>query len=180
MTSRGTFFIGLAIFVAAAGGCAGVKPNVTEGTGASVGSGGHAGVIGIGGAGGSMPTVPPCVGLCTDFPKDPIFDVGVSHDAAGMFGSPSGSAGPCITEPEDRALFPNGIDTDWVKPGRAVWRYLDNDVETRGDPGADPNLIRISFDGFFSPPFPGAPCGIPFLPPVPLGSGNIVVHDELP
>ena len=112
MTSRGTFFIGLAIFVAAAGGCAGVKPNVTEGTGASVGSGGHAGVIGIGGAGGSMPTVPPCVGLCTDFPKDPIFDVGVSHDAARMFGSPSGSAGPCITEPEDRALFPN----NWLRP----------------------------------------------------------------
>jgi len=43
-----------------------------------------------------------------------------------------------------------------------------------------PDLIRISFDGFFSPPFPGAPCGIPFLSPVPLGSGNIVVHDELP
>ena len=25
----------------------------------------------------------------------------------------------------DPALFPKGIDTDWVKPGRAVWRFLD-------------------------------------------------------
>jgi len=100
------------LVVAAAGGCAGVKPNSTQGTGASVGSGGHAGVIGIGGAGGSMPTVPPCTGLCTDFPKDPIFDVGVSHDVPGMFGTPSTSGGPCVTEPENGALFPN----NWLRP----------------------------------------------------------------
>ncbi|GAB3851585.1 glycoside hydrolase family 97 protein [Hymenobacter terrigena] len=25
----------------------------------------------------------------------------------------------------DKALFPQGIKTDWVKPGRAVWQYLD-------------------------------------------------------
>jgi alpha-glucosidase len=25
----------------------------------------------------------------------------------------------------DKELFPNGIKTDWIKPGRAVWKYLD-------------------------------------------------------
>ena len=25
----------------------------------------------------------------------------------------------------DRAIFPNGLHTSWIKPGRAVWRYLD-------------------------------------------------------
>ena len=54
----------------------------------------------------------PCVGLCMDFPPDPIFDVGVSHDVAGMFGSPSSTGGPCVTEPEDGALFPN----NWLRP----------------------------------------------------------------
>ena len=30
-----------------------------------------------------------------------------------------------LCPPADPNLFPNGINTDWVKPGRAVWRYLD-------------------------------------------------------
>ena len=30
----------------------------------------------------------------------------------------------------DPALFPQGIDTPWVKPGRAVWRYLDGGDNT--------------------------------------------------
>src|SRR5205085_8535353 len=30
-----------------------------------------------------------------------------------------------LNPPPDRALFPQGLDTPWVKPGRAVWRYLD-------------------------------------------------------
>ena len=30
-----------------------------------------------------------------------------------------------VSPAPDPALFPNGIDTDWVKPGRAVWRFLD-------------------------------------------------------
>ncbi len=30
----------------------------------------------------------------------------------------------------DPALFPQGIDTPWVKPGRAVWRYLDGGENT--------------------------------------------------
>jgi alpha-glucosidase len=30
-----------------------------------------------------------------------------------------------LCPPPDPKLFPNGMQTDWVKPGRAVWRYLD-------------------------------------------------------
>ena len=30
-----------------------------------------------------------------------------------------------LAPPPDRALFPQGFATPWVKPGRAVWRYLD-------------------------------------------------------
>ena len=30
-----------------------------------------------------------------------------------------------LCPPPDKALFPEGAATEWVKPGRAVWRYLD-------------------------------------------------------
>lgn len=30
-----------------------------------------------------------------------------------------------LCPPPDKTLFPNGIHTDWIRPGRAVWRYLD-------------------------------------------------------
>jgi alpha-glucosidase len=30
-----------------------------------------------------------------------------------------------LCEPPDSKLFPNGSRTDWIKPGRAVWKYLD-------------------------------------------------------
>ena len=30
-----------------------------------------------------------------------------------------------VSPPPDPALFPEGLDTGWVKPGRAVWRFLD-------------------------------------------------------
>jgi alpha-glucosidase len=30
-----------------------------------------------------------------------------------------------LCPPPDKALFPDGIKTDWIKPGRAVWKYLD-------------------------------------------------------
>jgi alpha-glucosidase len=30
-----------------------------------------------------------------------------------------------LCPPPDPELFPDGMDTDWIKPGRAVWRYLD-------------------------------------------------------
>ena len=35
-----------------------------------------------------------------------------------------------LSAPPDPALFPQGIDTPWVKPGRAVWRYLDGGENT--------------------------------------------------
>ncbi len=30
-----------------------------------------------------------------------------------------------VSEPPDPRLFPKGMETSWLKPGRAVWRYLD-------------------------------------------------------
>ena len=38
--------------------------------------------------------------------------MGVSRDVAGMFGAPTGAAGPCVTEPENGTLFPN----NWLRP----------------------------------------------------------------
>jgi alpha-glucosidase len=35
---------------------------------------------------------------------------------------------PC--PPPDKKLFPQGMETDWIKPGRAVWRYLDGGKDT--------------------------------------------------
>ena len=35
-----------------------------------------------------------------------------------------------LCPPPDSALFPKGMQTDWVKPGRAVWRYLDGGRNT--------------------------------------------------
>jgi hypothetical protein len=109
--TRGSFAIALAaIVLLGAAACAGVKQTATEGTGGAVGFGGRGGVFGTGGTGPAPP--PPCVGLCTDFPRDPFFDVGVSHDVTGMFGPPSTAPGPCVTEPENGALFPN----NWLRP----------------------------------------------------------------
>jgi alpha-glucosidase len=30
-----------------------------------------------------------------------------------------------LCPPPDKSLFPDGIKTEWIKPGRAVWKYLD-------------------------------------------------------
>jgi alpha-glucosidase len=35
-----------------------------------------------------------------------------------------------LSPPPDKAIFPPGAGTDWVKPGRAVWRYLDGGENT--------------------------------------------------
>jgi alpha-glucosidase len=32
---------------------------------------------------------------------------------------------PNLCPPPDKALFPQGLQTAWLRPGRAVWRYLD-------------------------------------------------------
>jgi alpha-glucosidase len=34
-----------------------------------------------------------------------------------------------VSPPPDARFFPNGIDTPWVKPGRAIWKYLDGGGE---------------------------------------------------
>jgi alpha-glucosidase len=36
---------------------------------------------------------------------------------------------PSLCPPPDPKLFPEGIRTAWIKPGRAVWRYLDGGPE---------------------------------------------------
>ena len=35
-----------------------------------------------------------------------------------------------VSPPPDKTLFPAGILTDWLKPGRAVWKYLDGGENT--------------------------------------------------
>lgn len=35
-----------------------------------------------------------------------------------------------VSPPPDKKLFPAGINTDWIKPGRAVWKYLDGGENT--------------------------------------------------
>src|SRR5688572_14200243 len=35
-----------------------------------------------------------------------------------------------LCPPADPKLFPGGMKTDWVKPGRAVWKYLDRGANT--------------------------------------------------
>jgi alpha-glucosidase len=35
-----------------------------------------------------------------------------------------------LSPPPDPALFPQGLDAPWLKPGRAVWRYLDGGENT--------------------------------------------------
>ncbi|HVT07578.1 MAG TPA: hypothetical protein VHO67_08975 [Polyangia bacterium] len=96
-------------------GCAGVKQ-----TGTQTGSGGSSttGAGGSTGRGGSSSTgtggtITPtgCVGQCTDFEPtasnpNPMFDQGVSSDIGSKFGNPSGNP-PCVSEPEDGALYPN-------------------------------------------------------------------------
>jgi alpha-glucosidase len=37
---------------------------------------------------------------------------------------------PNLCPPPDPTLFPKGINTDWIKPGRAVWKYLDGGQNT--------------------------------------------------
>ena len=35
-----------------------------------------------------------------------------------------------LAPPPDGKIFPQGLKTDWIKPGRAVWRYLDGGENT--------------------------------------------------
>ena len=45
---------------------------------------------------------------------------------------------PNLCPPPDQRLFPDGIKTSWIKPGRAVWRYLD------GGPGGVDGVKEFS------------------------------------
>ena len=87
------------------------------GVAAAIGAGGAGdeGVAGTGGVAGAI--APPCPGACADFPKDPLIDMGLAPDVAGKFDgfAPIGP-GPCLTEPEDGALYPN----NWLRP-RVKW-----------------------------------------------------------
>ena len=35
-----------------------------------------------------------------------------------------------VSAPPDKKLFPDGVKTEWLKPGRAVWKYLDGGENT--------------------------------------------------
>ena len=85
----------------------------TAGTSGGQGSAGTSGgSAGVTGAAGNPFNQQGCTGPCTDFPTAPIIDTGAPADAPAMFvGAPTG-AGPCVTEPEDGAMFPN----NWLRP----------------------------------------------------------------
>jgi hypothetical protein len=108
--------------------CANVKhpggPPGSAGAGVAGTSSGAAGVAGLaasgaGGAAGVAGTfaVEGCGGACTDFPDYPLGADGMKADPVPMFPEVGASVvGPCITEPEDGALFPN----NWLRP-RIKW-----------------------------------------------------------
>lgn len=91
--------------------CAGVKPTATP-TGTAGGTGNATGLGGFGGTGNMPP--PQCMGMCMDFPAEPIKKGNVPANVADIFG-PAGSGasgGPCMIEPQDNTLFPN----NWLRP----------------------------------------------------------------
>jgi len=115
VTDRAYSLLTVGVVLATLAGCAGVKQAGSTGSAGSGGTGTGIGGFGnspVTGAGGTAIMPETCNGLCTDFPPEPRFDVGVSRDVAGMFGAPTGAAGPCVTEPENGTLFPN----NWLRP----------------------------------------------------------------
>jgi alpha-glucosidase len=46
-----------------------------------------------------------------------------------------------VAPPPEPALFPNGMNTDWIKPGRAVWSYLDG---TDSTPDGQKEMARLA------------------------------------
>ena len=52
-----------------------------------------------------------------------------------------------LAPPPDPALFPQGVATAWVKPGRAVWRYLDGGDNTyEGLKGFTEMAARLGYE----------------------------------
>ena len=60
----------------------------------------------------SSTVVPPCTGICADFPTAPIVTGGAPAGAPSMFAGSGNAPAPCLTEPEDGALFPD----NWLRP----------------------------------------------------------------
>jgi hypothetical protein len=123
---------GMVVAALAAGpGCAGLKTPASSSGRADGGpdaapvdrggsGGGTGGSGGAGGSGGRTPPPPPtCQSACKDFPIDPIIDVGTPPDAPTTFPATAapGTAGPCVTEPENGSLFPS----NWLRP-RVKWK----------------------------------------------------------
>jgi WD40-like Beta Propeller Repeat len=101
--------MGQAGSAAGATGAAGSSAGTTD---AAAGADGADAAAGTSGAAGTVMLPPACTSACTDFPAAPLLDTGVAINAPSLFiGAPTG-AGPCITEPEDGALFPN----NWLRP----------------------------------------------------------------
>ena len=75
---------------------------------------GGAGHSGAGGASAPPGGGTPCTS-CTDFPKDPVIEPGVTAGAPAQFG-PAGAGsptnGPCLLEPQSGALYPR----NWLRP----------------------------------------------------------------
>ncbi|MGK3968410.1 hypothetical protein WMF38_30040 [Sorangium sp. So ce118] len=114
----GTLFIGSACAVACSASPS-APPGQGQGTG---GSGGNPDDIGAGtgnvfdvGSGG--PVEPPPCEVCEDFPAAPVLDDSGTPPPANapeLFGAAGSGApgGPCLSEPEIGALFPN----NWLRP----------------------------------------------------------------
>jgi len=113
--------LGTALAFGAAGiGCAKVEDK--SGSGGTLGTR-TGGVGGTFSASGGHPGVTPTLcpnNLCSDFPEGPLIDPEsqkpVPPNAADMFGGNGSGSGPCVTEPEDGALYPN----NWLRP-RVKW-----------------------------------------------------------
>lgn len=52
-----------------------------------------------------------------------------------------------LAPPADPTIFPKGLETDWITPGRAVWRYLDGGDNTyEGLKGFTDLAARLGFE----------------------------------
>lgn len=85
--------------------------------GATGGATGSMGKVDFKVPGVDIPVVPCPNALCSDFPADPIIEMGTPAGAAAMFSGSASGAGPCIVEPEDGTLFPY----NWLRP-RIKWK----------------------------------------------------------
>ena len=113
MTDRAYSLLTVIAVVGALAGCAGVKQAKSTGAAGAAGSGSGAGGAGnrpvITGAAGTSVIPETCNGMCTDFPLEPRFDVGVSRDVAGMFGAPTRRRGALRHRARERNAVPEQL-----------------------------------------------------------------------